>query len=82
MIFSFTPYHHIIAIAVCFEETEDSMGVILTIEIDKTMFSRAIEPQSYLYAAVLTAIFAAFVNFIMYFKIKRIDMVESLKSVE
>ncbi|MBQ3969683.1 MAG: FtsX-like permease family protein, partial [Clostridia bacterium] len=56
--------------------------VILTIEIDKTMFSRAIEPQSYLYAAVLTAIFAAFVNFIMYFKIKRIDMVESLKSVE
>lgn len=56
--------------------------VILTIEINKTMFSRTIHWQSYLYAALLTAIFAAIVNYIMYFKIKKIDMVESLKSIE
>lgn len=56
--------------------------VILTIEINKTMFSREIMFTSFLFAAVLTMIFAALVNFIMYFKIKKIDMVESLKSVE
>ena len=56
--------------------------VILTIEINKTMFSRDIAWWSYLLAAVLTAVFAAVVNFIMYFKIRKIDMVESLKSIE
>ena len=56
--------------------------VILTIEINKTMFSRDIAWWSYLLAAVLTAVFAAVVNFIMYFKIKKINMVESLKSIE
>ena len=56
--------------------------VILTIEINKTMFSRDIAWWSYLLAAVLTAVFSAVVNFIMYFKIKKIDMVESLKSIE
>ncbi len=56
--------------------------VIITIEINKTMFSRTIEPESFILAAVLTAVFAALVNFIMYFKIKKIDMVESLKSIE
>lgn len=56
--------------------------VILTIEVNKAMFSRTISPWSFLFAAVLTAVFAALVNFIMYFKIKEIDMVESLKSIE
>ncbi len=56
--------------------------VILTIEINKTMFARDIAPLSFLLAAVLTAVFAAAVNFVMYFKIKKIDMVESLKSIE
>lgn len=56
--------------------------VILTIEVNNVMFNRSILPLSYLYAALLTAVFAFIVNFIMYFKIKKIDMVESLKSVE
>lgn len=56
--------------------------VILTIEINKTMFCREIAFTSFLAAAALTAVFAALVNFVMYFKIKKIDMVESLKSVE
>ena len=56
--------------------------VILTIEINKTMFGRDISIWSYLFAVGLTAVFAALVNFVMYFKIKKIDMVESLKSIE
>ncbi len=56
--------------------------VILTIEINKTMFNRDIAWWSYVLAAVMTAVFSAIVNFIMYFKIKKIDMVESLKSIE
>lgn len=56
--------------------------VILTIEVNDVMFGRSISIWSYLFAASLTAVFAALVNFIMYFKIKKIDMVESLKSVE
>lgn len=56
--------------------------VILTIEIDKIMFSREISFIGFMLSALLTALFAAIVNFVMYFKIKGIDMVESLKSVE
>ena len=56
--------------------------VILTIEINKTMFTRDIAPLSFLLAAAITAFFAAAVNFVMYFKIKKIDMVLSLKSIE
>ena len=37
---------------------------------------------SYLIAFVLTMIFAAIVNFIMYFKIKKIDMIDSLKVMD
>lgn len=56
--------------------------VILTIEINKTMFGREIALYSFVFAALLTALFAAVVNFVMYFKIKQIDMIESLKSIE
>lgn len=56
--------------------------VILTVEINKTMFDRTISLTSYLFAALLTIVFAVIVNFVMYFKIKKIDMVESLKSIE
>ncbi len=56
--------------------------VILTVEIDMVMFGRNIDPSSYLYSILLTIFFSAFVNFVMYFKLKKIDMVESLKSVE
>ncbi len=56
--------------------------VILTLEVDMIMFGRAIQPLSYLLSIIITFLFAAFVNFIMYFSLKKIDMVESLKSVE
>ena len=56
--------------------------VITTVEVERLMFGRTIRPQSYLYCFILTVGFSMIVNFVMYFKLKRIDMVESLKSVE
>ena len=56
--------------------------VITTVEIDLVMFGRNIDPSSFVYSILLTFLFSAFVNFVMYFKLKKIDMVESLKSVE
>ncbi len=56
--------------------------VILTAEVDAIMFGRTISTQSYVYSILLTIFFAVFVNGVMYFKLKKIDMVESLKSVE
>lgn len=56
--------------------------IIQTVEIDKVMFGRDIFPQSFFYAAGLTALFATIVNGFMYFKMKAISMVESLKSIE
>jgi putative ABC transport system permease protein len=56
--------------------------VIITVEIDLVMFGRNIDPSSYLYSILLTFFFSAFVNFVMFFKLKKISMVESLKSVE
>lgn len=56
--------------------------IIVTVEIDAMMFGRIIERTSYLYSALWTIGFSLFVNFIMYFKLKKIDMIESLKSIE
>ena len=56
--------------------------VIQTAEIDMLMFGRAIAPASYLYSVLLTFVFSVLVNGAMFFKLRNIDMVESLKSVE
>jgi len=56
--------------------------VITTVEIELVMFGRNIDPSSFLYSILLTFLFSGFVNFVMYFKLKKIDMVESLKSIE
>ncbi|MDO4601691.1 MAG: FtsX-like permease family protein [Eubacteriales bacterium] len=56
--------------------------VITTVEVDAVMFGRNIKPLSFLYSALFTCGFSAFVNMVMHFKLKKIDMVESLKSVE
>lgn len=55
---------------------------IVTVEVDMAMFGREVSLFSYAMCALFTIGFSAFVNWIMYFKLKRIDMVESLKSVE
>ncbi|MGG4103740.1 FtsX-like permease family protein [Paenibacillus lautus] len=56
--------------------------VLLTAEVDAMMFSPAIHGISYGYAALLTLLFSAIVMASMHYKLKRIDMIEALKSVE
>lgn len=56
--------------------------VVATAEVDQVMFGRAIHPESYVVAFALTAAFTLVVLLAMRRKLARIDMVESLKSVE
>ena len=56
--------------------------VIDTIEVDMVMFGREIYASSYLYATLITLLFAVIINCSMHFKLKKIDMTTSLKSVE
>lgn len=58
------------------------MFVITTVEVDTCMFARTIKPESYVIGTLFTFGFSIIVNFVMYFKLKKIDMVESLKTVE
>jgi putative ABC transport system permease protein len=56
--------------------------IIDTVEVDTAMFGRNINFSSYMYSLLFTILFSLIVNGIMYFKLKKIDMVESLKSIE
>ena len=56
--------------------------VIETVEVDAAMFGRVINMPSYLYSLAFTIAFSMIVNFVMFYKLRKIDMVESLKSVE
>jgi putative ABC transport system permease protein len=56
--------------------------VVRTAEVDMLMFGRQIYPQSFIISALLTIAFSWFVNLVMLRKLKKIDMVEALKTVE
>ena len=56
--------------------------IIVTVEMDYVMFGRNISLFSFIIASILTMIFALLVNFAMYYKLKNVQMVESLKSVD
>ena len=56
--------------------------IIGTCEIEMLRFSKIIHPMSYLYAILITVVFTVIVNIFTYFALKKIDMIESLKSVE
>jgi len=56
--------------------------LILTVEIDLLMFGRVLDTTSYLYSILLTVIFSLVVNLAAHRKLKKLDMVESLKTVE
>lgn len=56
--------------------------LVLSTEIDLMMFGRQTAPSAYVYAAILTALFSLLVNVLAHFRMKKIDMVESLKSAE
>ena len=56
--------------------------VLSVIQTDDIMFGRGLPLWTYAAAFVMTIFFAVTVNWIMYFKLKKVSMVESLKSVE
>lgn len=56
--------------------------ILLTMEMQGIVVVPVVEPLSYVLAAVLTILFASAVNFMTYFSLRKIDMVEALKSVE
>ena len=56
--------------------------VIVTAEVDIVMFGRNIYPPSYILAAVITMLFSLVVTLAMHSRLKKIDMIEALKSVE
>lgn len=59
-----------------------SMFIIKTCELDMFMFDVRMNLSTYLYGIGITFIFATIVNIATYFALKKIDMIESLKSVE
>lgn len=56
--------------------------VMSQIKIDMVWFKALVEPQSYLWAFVLTLMSALIVDFVFYFKLEKVNMAEALKSVE
>lgn len=56
--------------------------VVQTAEIDFLMFAPEVDWFSFVASALLTAVFTLIVNCILHFRLKKIDMVESLKSIE
>lgn len=56
--------------------------ILGTCEIGILRFRKVILPQSYVYAVLITIVFTIIINFVTFFSLKKIDMIESLKSVE
>lgn len=56
--------------------------IMVTVEMENIMFGLKLNPLSYIYSIVLTLVFSIFVNFVMYYRLRNIEMVESLKSVD
>jgi putative ABC transport system permease protein len=56
--------------------------VVKVAEIDAIMFGREIYPLSYIFSIILTMVFSILVNLVMYKKLRKIDMVESMKANE
>ena len=56
--------------------------MVTTVEVDIAMFGRTAPAYAYVIAAALTVVFSALVNVAAHFRLKKVDMVESLKTVE
>ena len=56
--------------------------IMKTCELDMLMFDAKILFVSYIYSLIITLVFTMFVNILVYFSLKKIDMIESLKSGE
>ena len=53
-----------------------------TVEMENTRFLRDITINSYIYSGLISLVFTFIVNFVTHYSLKKIDMIESLKSVE
>lgn len=56
--------------------------IMITVEVENMMFGRLINPISYVVAFILTIVMGVIVNLVMNRKLKKVEMVESLKSVD
>lgn len=56
--------------------------ILKTMEMQGIVFEPTVAWKSYVFSAVITIVFATIINFITYFSLKKINMVEALKSVE
>jgi len=56
--------------------------ILSTVELEMVRFIRNIKPVSYVITAVVVILFTLIVNKIIHYTLKKIDMIESLKSVE
>lgn len=56
--------------------------IIRTVELDMTMFIRELNPLSYVIAVIMTLGFTMLINLTMRHVLNKVDMVESLKSIE
>jgi len=56
--------------------------VIVTAEVDLVMFGREIYPMSFILAAAVTMLFSLLVTVAMHSRLKKVNMIEALKSVE
>lgn len=64
------------------------LGIVLTnltigtVEMENYRFLRRINPLSFLYASIISSLFTIIVNYVTHFTLKKINMIESLKSIE
>lgn len=56
--------------------------IIDTVELEMVRFLREIKPSSFIMTSLIVMLFTLIVNKIIHFALKKIDMIESLKSVE
>lgn len=56
--------------------------LIIYCAVDTVMYVQTLRWYSFVIAAAMTTVFAVIVNFLMHKKMKKIDMVESLKAIE
>lgn len=59
-----------------------SVFILKTCETEPLIFRIVSKPTSYIISALMTIVFTVIVNFMTYFVLKKVDMIESLKSVE
>lgn len=56
--------------------------ILETCEINMLRFRKFVAPLSFVFAALITILFTIIVNIVTYFALKKVNMIESLKSVE